>query len=193
MVGDTAGSCKIGYYCPSGTPIQLKCPIGTYGDAFLLQDITDCKQCPSTFYCNQKAKLADFSMNICGDGMLCNGGAQALSPSVNEGGELCPAGYYCKKGVKTKCPLGTYQPNKGGIDCLGCPAGKYCNDVGIIDPPDCPAGYYCPVIDASKITVLKYPCPAGKYSPFEGNQKVEDCLPCKEGHFCEAGSIQPTG
>ncbi len=71
----------MGYFCPPGTPIQLKCPLGTYGDSLLLTDISDCKQCPATYYCNQKAKLPEFSTNPCGDGFLCPPGSKALYPS----------------------------------------------------------------------------------------------------------------
>lgn len=157
--------------------------------------IDDCPKCKEGYYCSTKAKLNEFTLNVCGDGLLCHLGTKSMYPSLsaNEHGELCPAGSYCKRGVKYECPIGTYQPNLGATSCLGCPAGKYCDIVANINPVDCPAGFYCSGIDPMKIGDLKKPCPAGTYSPFEGNTLISDCLPCKEGHYCLEGAVQPTG
>ena len=89
----------------------------------------------------------DYTKYICKDGYLCDKGSQ-----TEEGSRPCPQDSYCKAGVKTTCPAGTYSLNFGLVDeseCIECPPGSYCpnNSIGI---KDCPEGFYCPL--AGKLT-----------------------------------------
>jgi len=105
-----------------------------------------------------------------------------MIPSLNENGQLCPAGSYCQKGVAIPCPKNTYQPNQGSSSCYPCPAGKQCLLTGMTEPVDCPPGSYCPQYDTSSGAPSNIiDCPEGSYSPFTGLQKSEDCIKCKEG------------
>ena len=51
----------------------------------------------------------------------------------------------------------------------------------------CPAGHYCIGGDYAPI-----PCPEGKYSDSTGNDKIEDCLPCPPGYFCDEKGLTQT-
>lgn len=56
----------------------------------------------------------------------------------------CPAGSYCRQGIKTPCPAGTYGSSQGLDRCFDyCPAGSYCPE-GSIEPLECPDSYYAP-------------------------------------------------
>jgi hypothetical protein len=64
--GDSANVCQAGYYCPEGSPIPLKCPVGTYGITAMAVSITSCIPCKNGFYCDVKGKLeTEFTMNAC--------------------------------------------------------------------------------------------------------------------------------
>ena len=60
--------------------------------------------------------------------------------------------------------------------------------VGIAERP-APAGYYAP-----EGSVAPLACPAGRYSPTEGNPSIAWCELCPYGTFCSgSGLIEPTG
>merc|ERR1712178_630924 len=74
----------------------------------------------------------------------------------------CEAGYYCRGGVKTSCPPGTFGESVALRShlCSGmCPAGFYC-PAGSVHPRQRPCGgttVYCPTGSAETI------CPLGSY------------------------------
>ncbi|KAF7241231.1 Signal peptide, CUB and EGF-like domain-containing protein 3 [Varanus komodoensis] len=77
----------------------------------------------------------------------------------------CSAGYYCIRGASTPTPTDHVT---GGA---------------------CPKGHYCPEGSA-----LPQPCPCGFYSNSSGNTKIEDCLLCHAGYFCDGtGLASPSG
>jgi len=66
----------------------------------------------------------------------------ATPATRSQGGEPCPAGYYCPTGsyVAIACPVGTYSNQKanGGLNlCLPCPANSFGNDVGLTQCTPC--------------------------------------------------------
>ena len=157
--------CAVGYYCPLGTETMVSCPAGTLGTvtgAWSLESCVTCGETPAT------------------EGYLCDGS----EPS------LCPAGYYCLKGIAHACPVGTFVTGKGSSDatsCVSCPAGTWCNASATTDPTAddllCPAGHFCP-----NGTVTPEPCPAGTFRPYTGAKEPSECDACPAGRYCPAGS-----
>ena len=49
---------------------------------------------------------------------------------------------------------------------------------------DCPNGSYCP-----KGTPAPVQCPKGTYQPSRGKVRVEDCVACDPGKFCDATGL----
>jgi hypothetical protein len=96
------------------------CPVGFYADQ---TGLTYCKVCPSGYYCADKT----------------------IAPVK------CPKGYFSQNGTYnnymwpqvgdscTKCPVGTYTPTTGAVQCSSCPDGKFCPDPSL-DPVAIPAG-----------------------------------------------------
>ncbi|XP_026534414.1 neurogenic locus notch homolog protein 4-like [Notechis scutatus] len=188
----SGGPCPQGYFCPQGTANPLPCPAGTYND---LEKQARCLPCSNGYFCLQNS-----------------------SSLVNS---QCPVGHYCPPGTRSKnqfpCPQGTYNPNIGISNlslCLLCTPGHYCGFPGqaqVTGP--CSAGYYC-LAGASIPTPMKdllgnicprghycpkgsgtpQPCPLGFYSNSTGNTKLEDCLLCRAGYFCDGtGLVSPAG
>lgn len=105
----------------------------------------------------------------------------------------CPPGYYCKPGdFQKKCPLGTYNNNKGQTSCKECPTGTFCN-VGSTSATPCQVGSYCS--NSSTINLCTpgsycpagsssvTPCPTGTYNPLTGQTSLNDCQSCSAGTF----------
>ena len=116
LQGSTASSCTPGNFCPSGSVTELKCPIGSYNDAFGSTSSSACLSCPTGFYCSAKGQTSSFygfsrsdSSYFCADGYQCLTGAKDPNPTTDYGeGALCPAGKYCTKGKVIDCQIGTY-------------------------------------------------------------------------------------
>ena len=144
-----------GYYAPSGSEFQLKCPRGKYS--------------------NQAGKA---QCDECGGGYKCTNVGMSTR-------DTCPKGFYCPPVSSfgssntydiQACPRSTYNDQDGrasAIDCMACPAGHYCPTEGMNaapgDPFKCNAGFYCaksaysatPEDDAG---ASKYgACPVGKF------------------------------
>jgi hypothetical protein len=136
--------------------------------------------------------VGESSCTYCEQGFYCN--AVALGDPDNDA--KCPAGFYCPSydtvttilGYshyrKIACPPGTYQAGESmtaDTDCLDCPPGKACEVYGnFLDAaslPDCAAGFFCKLGSPSK---YPYVLSAGYYGP------------CPVGHYCEAGTSDPT-
>ncbi|OQS02383.1 hypothetical protein THRCLA_21431 [Thraustotheca clavata] len=197
--GTTGNICPIGYYCPQGSPLPLKCVEGTYSGSV---GLTQCTQCPAGSYCNGVST------------------GQYLP---------CPAGYYCPQGTTSHplpCPIGSFN-NYTGIpsiyNCTVCTPGSYCSQTALTQPSGpcqqgffcnagsvnpfgqttsqlvngtlsanaslCTAGYYCPTG-----TYIPIPCPVGTYLPALGGQTMSSCLLCPPGKYCNStGATVPSG
>ncbi|XP_061449372.1 neurogenic locus notch homolog protein 4-like [Rhineura floridana] len=192
VVGQSGGPCPRGYFCPRGTATPLPCPVGSYNP---LERQATCLPCPGGYFCPQN--------------------------SSSLAGSKCPVGHYCPlasvSATQFPCPQGTYNANTGISDasfCISCDPGHYCAlpgqphvtgpcsagyfcTTGASTPTPtnklagniCPKGHYCP-----KGSALPRPCPHGFYSNSTGNTKIEDCLLCHAGYFCDGtGLTSPTG
>ena len=169
-------SCAAGHYCPEGTVLaddqRHQCPAGTYSDFHNLTASHQCTPCPAGQACLQ------------GTG------------GINNPPFPCAVGHYCP--LKTArpdqypCSAGSYT-NQTNLqkqeDCEVCPKGYFC--VAGQDQPSglCNKGHFCP---PGTQLGTDFPCPAGTYSPSLGNVRVENCTICPEGHYCAAGSPEPT-
>ena len=150
--------CPAGTYCPEGSNAPTKCPAGRYGDGPGLQDSSCSGVCRAGYYCPAKV------LNTRPDPYPC-GGNDLYCPmasgfplrvdtgfySIPEGPDnhryrqnqtSCEPGYYCKSGVRHKCPAGRYGTSErlAHSNCTAeCPVGHYCPE-GSPDPTKCPAG-----------------------------------------------------
>ena len=115
------------------------------------------------------------------EALVHSGGAAAPSATLVEfsGEEGCPAGSYCKGGVVTLCPPGSYgvAPRQVFVDsCFLCPEGTYNEQQGAVSPTACkrcPQGSSAPTAGANVCVWNK----VGPQSP----------APCANGSFAYAG------
>ena len=64
-----------------------------------------------------------------------------------------------------------------------CPAGFHCGQAQVT-PKECPRGYYC-------VTGVRTPqaCPIGTYINSTRVKRVEDCVPCRPGSYCDGTGL----
>ncbi|XP_041425097.1 signal peptide, CUB and EGF-like domain-containing protein 1 [Xenopus laevis] len=101
--------CPAGFYCPSGSSIELPCPPGTFSPM------------PGASSC-----------------LLCPAGSSCMHVSTVEPAN-CPQGNYCPAMtvVPVPCPEGTYNSLEGALSsdsCKICPSGQYCRGEGNWQP-----------------------------------------------------------
>ncbi|XP_058655214.1 SCO-spondin isoform X4 [Onychostoma macrolepis] len=180
--------CPEGHYCPSGTTLPVPCDPGTF---VTVTQASQCWPCTAGWYCVDGARL------------------------------LCPAGFYCPEGTGydwKPCPVGTYSSDSGLSvlsECKECDGGHYCSlqnstsvtgkcsegyycAHGNISPQphkqsagggSCPVGHFCP-----QGTAQPQPCPEGTFSYKTQLVKMEECLSCPAGHYCDiSGLTSPSG
>lgn len=145
---DTDSSlCHEGFYCPIGSisPNQYSC-----GD-------------PSVYCPIGSSNPLNVSL-----GYYSFGGDSFTSKTSQK---LCEEGWYCDKGLKIKCPSGTYGISKGLFNnkCSGL----------------CPLGHYCP---EGTVMPKSFPCPAGRYGNMEGLNSRGCTDACSPGYHCPPGS-----
>ena len=135
------------------------CPPGTAADE---KGLTECKECPVGMNCANPNLPT-----VCPDG---------LHPNQNRIGCLpCPISKFCKYGIPTTCPTGTYCPNPRTIEPMNCPPGSFCEGGSHIE--SCPIGSYC-----NNGTAVQ--CPPGTYCPTGGASEPKDC---PAGSHCTGG------
>ncbi|XP_030258688.1 zonadhesin isoform X7 [Sparus aurata] len=181
------GPCPAGHYCPQATVHPLPCPRGTFSNLTTLVSQEDCQPCLPGYYCDAVGLSAP--SGECWEGFFCLEGADRPDPPLRDRrGGPCPKGYYCSEGsvAPQQCPLGTISTEDGQASCSACPQGFYCpgrHNGSLSRSYECPLGHYCPSGTWSK---HQYPCPAGSINPNTRMAKLQDCLPCPPGSFCES-------
>lgn len=207
----TITPCPEGHFCPNGTRFatQYPCPKGYFNNRTHGTNLADCLPCPGGRYCGTRG-LSKPSGN-CDNGWFCVRAAwsktpqdydnftsgDCLCPSNSTGGE-CQPGFFCPEGSHepTPCTGGSFCATKGLSKVIDtCDAGWYCASGAKVRRPSdgvtgniCPPGKYCTV--GTKIPKL---CPQGTFSNNTGNQRVEDCIPCTNGSYCQGtGNTKPT-
>ncbi|CAM9741308.1 unnamed protein product, partial [Ectocarpus sp. 13 AM-2016] len=140
----SSSACEQGHFCTYG--VKLPCAPGGFGSyteetSFLCSGL-----CPAGSFCPEGSS----SPAPCGNSSVyCPAGSSTpivVSPgNYTVGGTsasgrieqaVCPKGRYCRQGLATLCPAGTFGEREGLHDdaCSGpCPAGWYCPP-GAIDP-----------------------------------------------------------
>ncbi|CAM4616195.1 unnamed protein product [Lepidochelys kempii] len=184
--------CPSGFFCPTGTRLEIPCEPGTFSP---MPGASTCLPCPAGMACRHAATVEPVS---------------------------CPRGYYCpaQAAMPLPCPEGTMNNLNGALSpaaCKLCPVGRYCRGDANWEPDGlCSAGYYCSGGAADAIPhrtprlPLNGPCPPGHYCP-EGTQfpvacpvgtlnnatggsSQDSCVPCYPGFFCASiGLSSPTG
>ncbi|KAG3078989.1 hypothetical protein PI125_g20831 [Phytophthora idaei] len=142
--------CEPGYYCVNG--VKYQCPAGTYGATSGLSTAHCSGTCAPGYYCPSYPGPPSISktQNECGSSITyCPEGtgnepqfvtsghySVTTSEMVDDGRNatqtdvrICPKGFYCRQGIRIRCPEGTYGDVEGlsAASCRGwCPAGFFC-------------------------------------------------------------------
>ncbi|XP_072885876.1 uncharacterized protein [Hemitrygon akajei] len=186
--GKTGEPCPTGSYCPSGTPIPIPCPAGTWSNSTGSKTQEECQLCPEGWYCNSTGLKSPSGR--CAPGYYCTRGATSPRPTDGITGNPCTVGHFCPEGSidPLPCKSGAYMMATHASECLVCPNGRYC--ITGLEPSPCPAGFYCP-----QGTGYDWqPCPRGTYSPVEGLARVSECRACDGGKYCAfQNSVEVTG
>jgi len=205
--------CEEGYYCIQG--IRSPCAPGTYGSERLETNPACSGLCAPGYYCLEASP--SITQHPCGSSDLyCPEGS--FTPTfVSEGYYtnedapvtfrsyqiICPPGYYCQKGLRFKCPAGSYGASEGLFDaqCSGiCDRGHYCPAASIhAKEHECGGpGVYCPPGSAHPT-----PVDVGFYTIHTGVDQARQAywdqdnttksaqLLCEPGHYCSGGIKQP--
>ncbi|KAL4094950.1 hypothetical protein PRIC1_010600 [Phytophthora ramorum] len=182
--------CEPGYFCIDG--IKYQCPAGTYGAASGLSSAACSGKCAPGYYCPSYPGPPSVSrtQNECGDStvfcpegtgnepsFVLSGYYSVLTSGMADDGrnatqndeKVCPKGFYCRQGIRIRCPEGTYGDIEGlsASSCSGwCPAGYFCPFATTdyrLNP--CAPGTYatkgaavcisCPTSSQSRTSVLK--------------------------------------
>ena len=206
--------CPAGYYCINGTThaTQYPCAMGTYSNTTMLGTSSECTPCTSGYYCASEGLTSP--TDLCGAGHFCSLGASVPIPSDGTTGDICPLGHFCLEGSQQgqPCPAGTFNNITGlqqASQCRPCSPGKYCSSNGLTAPTgDCSPGYYCSLRspEASPLNTTygsvcpvghfceegsptPEACPPGSYLPTEGATRIDNCLPCSAGFYCEEAGL----
>ena len=141
--------CEAGTYCAAQSVAPQLCPLGTFGNTNSTLNRTDipvsCSNCAPGYFGADPGRLV---CEYCFAGYVCYGehvlqgrariyGSTKGDPTdlVNDGGEICPVGYYCVRGSAKAMPClpGTYNGNQGSQNasaCLKCPPNYFNNASG---------------------------------------------------------------
>ena len=200
--------CPVGYYCPDGSYETIACPAGYYRDTEYGKDVTDCGPCPAGTYC---PTVGFHTPTPCGLGNFCPEGS-AVQQKCPRGTYNDVQGAYDSRGCKA-CTAGYYCPFLGqeAVDTVNhqCDAGFVCiQGASRPEPTDQTTGQQCPLLGyCPKGTATTQSCPAGTIGKYVGAQDSFECIdcepgfyckgdgtstPCKEGYWCELGTIDPT-
>ena len=180
--------CPTGHYCPEGTALPNKCPLGTYLNVTGQKTLSDCTPCDGGKFCGRKGLT--MPSGDCRRGYFCSGGSNSSTPTDGVTGDVCYTGHFCETGstVPTACSHGTYVNHTKSYLCSDCPERYYC--VRGFTPDPCPPGYYCPGSNGYDYE----PCPAGTFNDIEKLGDASECTQCHGGQYCATpGQTNVTG
>ena len=175
--------CEPGHYCTGGT--RHHCSAGKYGSAYGMSSSNCSGNCAPGHYCPLGSTRA--GQYQCGGADKYCPGAQGLPFNVSAGyysvgggvgrrsnQSICEAGYYCKNGIRRKCPAGTYgsEPGLQNRSCSGL----------------CSKGHYCP---KGSVSPVQEKCPSGSFGDREGLMTNACSGLCEAGWWCEEASASP--
>jgi hypothetical protein len=132
--GTQGNICPAGSYCPTGSSINIECPVGTYN-----------------------ANTGATAESNC---VVCDAGKKCLSRGLTAPSTTCPAGYHCTQDPfeLNDCTPGNYCP-AGSDDETKCGTGQYQQYKLQSSCDACPQGFYCSQLDTSRKTI----CPSGSF------------------------------
>lgn len=182
--------CEPGYFCRHG--IRYQCPAGTYGATSGLSTPLCSGKCAPGYYCPSYPGLPSVSQtqNECGSSLTyCpegTGNAPLVVPSghfsvltsgrTDDGRnatqndvQRCPRGFYCRQGIRMRCPEGTFG-NVEGLSAAMCSGW-------------CPAGYSCPY---ATMDYRLNPCAPGTYS----TKGSAACIQCPDSLKSKASVLE---
>ena len=108
--------CPKGYKCPEVDSEPIPC------------EYSETHYCPSGR--EQEAKVEE--------GYYLTSIHEQTSAFTNQ--EACPAGQFCRNGVRAPCEVGSFQPHTGQNSCDKCPPGSYQDEQGQSRCKDCTNG-----------------------------------------------------
>ncbi|ETP31356.1 hypothetical protein F442_19775 [Phytophthora nicotianae P10297] len=170
--------CEPGYFCANG--VKYQCPAGTYGATSGLSTADCSGKCAPGYFCpsypgppsiSRTQSECGSSVTYCPEGtgneplFVRSGYYSVLTSGMVDDGHnatqndvsICPKGFYCRQGIRIRCPEGTYGDIEGlsAASCSGW----------------CPAGYFCPYATTD---YRVNPCPIGTYS----TKGAAECIQC---------------
>jgi len=163
--------CEEGHYCVGGE--RFECPVGRWGGARRLHNDSCSGECAAGYVC-PSASERPTQVQCGGNDRWCPPGAWEVVPvtpgyytvggdasGLTRTGEVeCEPGWYCRRGVRIRCPAGRYGATAGLDDdaCSGlCEAGFYCPEAST-SPQQIACGnetVFCP--EGSKEPLSVYP------------------------------------
>lgn len=121
--------CSPGSFCPTGTAVENKCPIGTYSTSEGAAQASDCKECPASAICIKEGVsvlvenfIEGNQANYCEGGVYCPPGA--IDANKLSGTYDCSRGYRCPTSIPSDANYDVSIINVGQFEML-CEAGFY--------------------------------------------------------------------
>ncbi|CAM9174325.1 unnamed protein product [Ectocarpus fasciculatus] len=205
MFTGSSAACGQGHFCTNG--VKLPCAPGRFGSSTEETSYLCSGFCPAGSFCPEGSS----SPAPCGNSSVyCPAGSSA--PTVVSRGNyavggasasgrieqaVCPKGRYCRQGLATLCPAGTFGEREGLHDdaCSGpCPAGWYCPP-GAIDPFALACGgpeHYCPEGSGRPLPVDRGYLAAGGGNDLSGSSGGFSLqFRCPVGRYCVGGVSWP--
>ncbi|CAL4065718.1 unnamed protein product, partial [Meganyctiphanes norvegica] len=154
--GQKCVACSIGSYHDTAKDICIPCPIGSFQNQ---EGKTECQQCPDHNDPHEPKKTG--------------------SKSIFECKAACPVGHWSIDGFSPcdPCDAGSYQPDRGRIQCLQCPHGHFTTNKGATNFAQCLStaelcspGYYWNATVANCQHCLR-----GFYQPYHGKPACIQC------------------
>ncbi|CAG5113760.1 Oidioi.mRNA.OKI2018_I69.chr2.g7850.t1.cds [Oikopleura dioica] len=192
--------CPLGYECPGGTRIAMKCRAGYVCNQ---EGMASGEICPEGYYCPEGTKSIIEDLK-CEFPFFCPKGSSTPQP--------CDLGFEAKEssnssdGLRTSkadscriCVAGTYRNTYDSESCSQCEPGYFCPEgTGDYTENQCDPGHECP---RGNPTGMMIPCKPGTYAFGRGNEICSKCKPntyaskekaisCKN---CGTASYSPEG